>query len=72
MPVKKGLKDTGDYSLCKDLVNGLNVGESEIVTVDHLKRCQKYLYEIGLRAKPRRSFSTKTIDDNTLQVWRLE
>jgi hypothetical protein len=71
MPVKKGLQDSGDYALSKGYAEELKQGEMVTFTVVDHKRVQKYLYEIGLKQKPRREFSTKKIDENTLRVVRI-
>ena len=71
MPVKTGNKDTGDYKISKQTVEALTTGETINITIDNYKRVQKYLYEIGLKMKPRREFSTKKINDNELRVTRV-
>jgi hypothetical protein len=69
MPVKKGMTESGDYAVAKGAVDGLQQGETVILTIANHKTVQKYLYEIGL--KPRREFSTKKLDENTLRVVRI-
>lgn len=72
MPVKTGTTDTGDYKISKQTVETLLPGETITIMVDNYKRVQKYLYEIGLKAKPdRKEFSTKKLDINELRVTRV-
>lgn len=71
MPVKTGEISSNDYQLSKTTVCELKEGETTTLIVDSYKRVQKYLYEIGLKAKPRREFSTKKISDNELRVTRV-
>jgi hypothetical protein len=71
MPVKKGMTESGDYAVAKGTVDGLQQGETITLTVSNHKTVQKYLYEIGLKQKPRREFSTKKLDENTLRVVRI-
>jgi hypothetical protein len=71
MPVKKGMVESGDYALAKGFVEVSKQGNTVILTVADHKRVQKYLYEIGLKMSPRREFSTKKIDENTLRVVRI-
>ena len=71
MPVKTGTISSNDYQLSKDVVATLLPGETKIIEIDNYKRVQKYLYEIGLKMKPRREFSTKKINDNQLRVTRV-
>jgi hypothetical protein len=71
MPVKTGTISSNDYQLSKDVVATLLPGETKIIEIDNYKRVQKYLYEIGLKMKPRREFSTKKLTDNSLRVTRV-
>ncbi len=71
MPVKTGQIASNDYQVSKDLVNTMTIGSSLTITIDNYKRVQKYLYEIGLKAKPRKEFSTKKLTDNELRVTRI-
>ena len=71
MPVKTGTISSNDYQLSKDVVATLLPGETKIIEIDNYKRVQKYLYEIGLKMKPRREFSTKKVNDNQLRVTRV-
>ena len=71
MPVKTGTISSNDYQLSKDVVATLLPGETKIIDIDNYKRVQKYLYEIGLKMKPRREFSTKKVNDNQLRVTRV-
>ena len=70
MPVKTGEISSQDYLISKQTVLTLNMGESVTISVDNYKRVQKYLYEIGLKQKPRREFRTKKLSFNSLSVIR--
>lgn len=69
-PVKTGSVASADYAICKALVESLKIGETQTIEIDDYKRCQKYIYEIGLKMKPRREFSTKKMKDAELRVTR--
>ena len=71
MTLKYKQKYTGDYKKSRELVENLEVGETETINIDNYKRVQKYVYEIGLKMKPRREFSTKKITINELRVTRI-
>lgn len=71
MPVKKGNIASRDYALSKETVESMDKGETRVIDIDNYKRVQKYLYEIGLKMKPRREFSTKKLSDTTLRVDRI-
>lgn len=70
MPVSKELTASNDYQLSKDTVNTLGIGQTVFLDIDNYKRVQKYIYEIGLKMKPRREFSTKKISETSLRVSR--
>jgi hypothetical protein len=72
MPLKKGEVATSDYWTGKKIVEELKVGESRLVLFEKKKVLQKYIYEIGLKAKPeRREFSTKKVSQDELRVTRI-
>lgn len=71
MPVKSGSIASNDYNICKHEVEHLITGSTNTIIIDDYKRCQKYLYEIGLKMKPRREFSTKKLSFNELRVTRI-
>ena len=71
MPVKTGTTASNDYLECKRIVEESEIGETWNLYCDGYKRSQKYLYEIGLKQRPRREFSTKKISENQLQVTRI-
>jgi hypothetical protein len=71
MPVKTGEISSIDYKTCKEAVYSLEVGNTTIIDIDDYKRCQKYIYEIGLKCKPRREFSTKKLTQYSLRITRI-
>ena len=71
MPVKTGITASTDYKISKELVSSMVEGTTQTVTIDDYKRVQKYVYEIGLKMKPRREFSTKKISNTELRVTRI-
>ncbi len=71
MPVKTGTIASTDYKVSKELVSSMMEGTTQTVTIDDYKRVQKYVYEIGLKMKPRREFSTKKISNTELRVTRI-
>lgn len=71
MPVKTGEVSSIDYKTCKDVVYSLDVGYTINIDIEDYKRCQKYLYEIGLKCKPRREYSTKKLTQYSLRVTRI-
>jgi hypothetical protein len=71
MPVAKDQTASNDYWNSKSLVEEMEVGETWSQDVDNPKRVQKYVYEIGLKMRPRREFSTKKISPTELQVTRI-
>jgi hypothetical protein len=71
MPKKIGEIASNDYNVSRDTVQSLATGRTIVLDVENYKRVQKYLYEIGLKMKPRREFSTKKLNDNELRVTRV-
>ena len=71
MPVKTGEISSQDYKISKETVLTMNPGETVTIDIDNYKRVQKYLYEIGLKMNPRREFSTKKLNINSLRVTRV-
>lgn len=71
MPVKRGTIASNDYQISKGLVGSMIEGSTQTVTIDDYKRVQKYVYEIGLKMKPRREFSTKKLSNTELRVTRI-
>lgn len=71
MPIKTGGIASNDYNISKNAVTSMQTGNTITLTIDNYKRVQKYLYEIGLKMKPRREFSTKKISVNELRVTRI-
>lgn len=71
MPVKTGTIASNDYFNSKATAEALEIGSTDTLTTDSYKRVQKYIYEIGLKMKPRREFSTKKLDNTTLRVTRI-
>lgn len=71
MPVKEGLTASRDYILSKEFVYTSEIGQTDVLYIDNYKRVQKYLYEIGLKMKPRREFSTKKLNNNELRATRV-
>ena len=71
MPVKTGQIASNDYNVCRDAVYNMNIGDTHILYIDDYKRCQKYIYEIGLKCKPRKEFSTKKLEQTELRVTRV-
>ncbi len=71
MPVKRGELCSNDYNVSKEFVLSSAQGETITLFVDNYKRVQKYLYEIGLKQKPRREFSTKKLSDTQLRATRI-
>lgn len=72
-PVKTGLVASPDYAICKAIVESLEIGETQTIEIEDYKRCQKYIYEIGLKMKPkRREFSTKKLSLTELKVTRVK
>lgn len=73
MPVKSGQLASIDYELAKVLVDSLELGCSEVVGYEERVRFCKYLYEVGLKERPRKSFTVKKIKgSNELRVTRIE
>lgn len=72
MPVKAGEVASNDYCVSKELVNDMVIGEGREIEVVCVKRVQKYVYEIGLKCKPRREFKSKKLSESRLKVWRVE
>lgn len=70
MPIKTGTIASSDYSVCSSLVDSMNVGDSLIISIDNQSRCRKYLYELSLKAFPRKEFRTKKVNINELRVNR--
>jgi len=71
MPIRTGQIGSNDYLICKDTAYQMLVGDTVTLYIDNYKRCQKYLYEIGLKCKPRREYSTKKVSQTILRVTRV-
>lgn len=71
MPTKTGTLASNDYYNSKVMAETLGVGDTDTLIVDNYKRVQKYIYEVGLKMKPRREFSTKKISSTELRITRI-
>jgi hypothetical protein len=71
MPKKPGILASNDYVSSKQAVESMEIGETKYLSIDNCKRVQKYIYEIGLKMKPRKEFSTKKISFTELRITRI-
>ncbi len=71
MPIKTGLVASQDYSICKDIVDTLEKGDTTYTNVDDIRRCQKYIYELALKCRDGREFSSKKVDEYRLRITRI-
>lgn len=58
-----------DYKKAYDIVNSLDIGESQWIDADNIKVLRKYIYDLGL--KQDKDFATRKRPDNTLQITRM-